>query len=141
MNKKYEWLVLTAADDGYPMEIIYGELTDPIGRGGNIPTGQLLRSRLFGDAGMMIVGDEFRPLPHKMKIKWFSYAENKFFKGEFDLDHKYIEAIFEQEEYIYRDGGGIDFKVVPIPDGKVMLYLYGVNTFLLGIYQGKRIYS
>ena len=137
MNKKYEWLVLTAADDGYPMEIIYGELTDPIGRGGNIPTGQLLRSRLFGDAGMMIVGDEFRPLPHKMKIKWFSYAENKFFKGEFDLDHKYIEAIFEQEEYIYRDGGGIDFKVVPIPGGKVMLYLYGVNTFLLGIYQGE----
>ena len=137
MNNNYEWLVLTAADDGYPMEIIYGELTDPIGRGGNIPTGQLLRSRLFGDAGMMIVGDEFRPLPHKMKIKWFSYAENKFFKGEFDLDHKYIEAIFEQEEYIYRDGGGIDFKVVPIPGGKVMLYLYGVNTFLLGIYQGE----
>ena len=137
MNNNYEWLVLTAADDGYPMEIIYGELTDPIGRGGNIPTGQLLRSRLFRDAGMMIVGDEFRPLPHKMKIKWFSYAENKFFKGEFDLDHKYIEAIFEQEEYIYRDGGGIDFKVVPIPGGKVMLYLYGVNTFLLGIYQGE----
>ena len=39
MNNNYEWLVLTAADDGYPMEIIYGELTDPIGRGGNIPTG------------------------------------------------------------------------------------------------------
>ena len=136
MNNNYEWLILTSADEGYPMRILDGGFICRKGIFFSIPTVQQdLTHSLFRDSGLMIVGDNFRPIPHKMEIKWFSYVENKFFKGEFDLDHKYIEALFKQK-VIYKKGGG-DFKLVLIPGGKVMLYLTGENTFLLGIYQAQ----
>ena len=73
-----------------------------------------------------------------MEITWFSYAENKFYSGSFDLDVPRITKLF-QEGYLdkFGDTSYYDFKIAVLPAGQVLLYLSGANTILVGEYQAK----
>ena len=84
---------------------------------------------MFHDSGTMIVGEWDRPIPVKMEITWFSYAENKFYSGSFDLDVPRITKLF-QEGYLdkFGDTSYYDFKIAVLPAGQVLLYLSGANT-------------
>lgn len=138
MNNKYEWLILTTADEGYPMEIKSGAFYDENGEDiAGIPGDMYLSSQWWnGDSGVMIVGDEFRSIPASMSIKWFSYAEDKFYKGTFKLDYEKLKSIFKK-------GLGCGkvkinsryFKVSIAPKGQVFLYLISPNTELVGNFQ------
>ena len=56
MNNNYEWLILTSADEGYPMRILDGGFICRKGIFFSIPTVQQdLTHSLFRDAGLMIV--------------------------------------------------------------------------------------
>lgn len=142
MNGKYKWLVETVADYGYPMEIKGGGFMDEKGEIlAGIPADMYLNGQWWnGDSGSMVTGEEFRPLPSVMTIRWFSYAEDKFYQGKFTLDHKKLEEEFNKifpcnfGKYSYSA-----IKVALAPGGQVFLYLTGPNMKLLGSYQAEEI--
>ena len=138
MTKKYQWLILTTGDEGYTTEIVDGAFIYDNGDEVYIPSMQSLKSTLFHDSGTDIVGEWERPIPVKMEITWFSYAENKFYSGSFDLDVPRITKLF-QEGYLdkFGDTSYYDFKIAVLPAGQVLLYLSGANTILVGEYQAK----
>ena len=52
-------------------------------------------------AQVHVVGDDFKPLPNKLVITWFSYIENKFYTGEFDLPYDKIKQLFDEGLDVY----------------------------------------
>lgn len=143
MNGKYEWLILTVADYGYVMEIVDGDFLSVNNESiASVPGNQVLQYQWWnGESGLMITGEQYKELPARMKIKWFSYAEDKFYEGDFKLDYEKISNLFKQglkcsngrTNYHY-------FKVAIAPGGQVFLYLMGGNAILLGSYQAEENY-
>lgn len=133
MNDKYEWNVETTADEGYHMEILSGNFYDENGKAiAGIQSDVRLQSGLLGDSGSITVED-YRAIPYQMNLQWFSYAEDKFYKGTFQLDSERIKKLFRNTDYQ-------GFKVAPIPGGKVMLYAYAEGTTqLLEIHKGQEV--
>lgn len=43
------------------------------------------------------VGDGFDPLPNKLKLGFYSYVEDKFYEGEFDLPYEQLQQMFKEE--------------------------------------------
>ncbi|MDN3693009.1 DUF2931 family protein [Chryseobacterium tructae] len=139
MNNRYEWLTLTTADMGYPMEIkggtFYDEKYEDIA---GIPADMTLSSQWWsGDSGVVIAGDQYRPVPFGMKIRWFSYAEDKFYEGDFKLDYEKLSSLFKEGLKCKESSNYKYFKVSIAPGGQVFLYLLGGNSLLVGSYQAK----
>jgi len=99
MNNKYEWLIETGADGGYPMKILSGSFIYENGEEEGIPGNMRLGLEswwLSSDSGTIISGDQFRPIPVKMELEWYSYAEDKFYTGSFPLDQKKLLEYFKK---------------------------------------------
>ncbi len=110
-DTQFEWLATESAPEHYPMVIIQGTF---FYRGKNeglyIPNGGTLSSGWGHGISNHHVGEKLKPLPDRLKIVFFSYAEKQFYKGEFDLPYEQILALF-------RDGV-TNAKV--FPDGSTM---------------------
>lgn len=139
MNNKYEWLTLTTADMGYPMKIRYGYFYDNKNENiAGIPADMILQSQWWsGDSGVVIAGEQYRSVPFGMKIKWFSYAEDKFYEGDFKLDYEKLTKLFKEGLNCKESSNYKYFKVSIAPGGQVFLYLLGGNSLLVGSYQAK----
>lgn len=136
-EKKYDWLVYTTEDKGYPMDIVDGWFTYENGEYTSIPAFIRRNTGLILDSGTMIIGEDLRPVPVEMEIYWFSLTENKFFKGKFKLDKEKMTQLFEKAEKMDRGG---DLKVAPIPGGRVILYFISSTNVILGVYQGEEYF-
>ncbi|VEH20922.1 Protein of uncharacterised function (DUF2931) [Chryseobacterium nakagawai] len=143
MNNKYEWLTLTTADMGYNMEIVDGSFYDNKGEViAGIPSRQVLQSQWWnGDSGVMIVGEQYRPIPFGMKIRWFSYAEDKFYEGDFKLDYEKLSKLFKEGLNCKESSNYKYFKIALAPGGQVFLYLLGGNSLLVGDFLAKESHS
>ncbi|MGV0924693.1 DUF2931 family protein [Empedobacter tilapiae] len=143
MNGKYDWLTLTTADMGYPMEILYGdfynEKDEPIA---SIPSNMELSSQWWsGDSGVMITGDEYKEIPARMKIRWFSYAEDKFYEGDFAVDKERITQLFDKGIEFSKPSSEYNYiKVAIATAGQVYLYLVGGNNVLVGTFVAKEVF-
>lgn len=127
-ESKFNWLASGSAFKNFPMELIKGEFLD---EDNNyivyIPDNRTINNGWGMAASTHIVGEEFIKLPHKFNIYWFSYTEDKFFKGEFNLpyDSLYkkcneirINSLKEEELYNnYRITVGL------APKGKITVWL------------------
>ncbi len=100
---KYDWGASESAPGEYPMEIVTGRLhyKEP-GKGLYVPN----RVTLYGCAitwgrgrSTHVSGPEFKPLPERLEIKFFSYAENQFYVGSFELPYEKILALFQKGYY------------------------------------------
>lgn len=94
-DTQFEWLATESAPEHYPMVIIQGTF---FYRGKNeglyIPNGGTLSSGWGHGISNHHVGEKLKPLPDRLKIIFFSYAEKQFYKGEFDLPYEQILALF-----------------------------------------------
>lgn len=143
MNGKYEWSVETVADMGYPMEILGGAFLDDKEEVlAGIPADMYLNNQWWnGDSGSIAAGEDFRPLPSLMTIRWFSYAEDKFYEGKFNLDHKNLEEEFNKTfKCSFGNEKYSSIKVALAPEGQAFLYLTGPNMKLFGNYQAQEIF-
>jgi hypothetical protein len=86
--EKFEWLAETSGDVSCPVEIVYGKFIMSDGSTGFMPSGQYLNGSWGISRGSMSVGEDRKKVPDSLKIVWFSYAENKFFEGHFELPQK-----------------------------------------------------
>ena len=141
MNGKYEWLTLTTADEGYPMKIRSGEFYNQNGESiAGIPADMYLSSQWWdGDSGVMITGDQYRDIPARMKIKWYSYAEDQFYEGDFKINNEKISNLFKEGTSCEK-GNYKYINVAIAPAGQVYLYLTGPNSTLIGAFQAKEYF-
>lgn len=95
MNQ-FKWLPTECAPADFPMQLVDGTFKLADGSIQAIPLSSLI-SNGWGEHGSThVVGLEMKPVPIELELSWFSYAENKFFRGEFKLFPEPIEALLRQ---------------------------------------------
>lgn len=133
MNKtptKFDWYATESAPKLYPMEIIrgtffYKDQTEGL----YIPSGGTICKKGWGTkVSHHVVGPDEKPLPDRVKIVFYSYAEKQFYKGEFTLPYDKILATFR--EHLPFDPDLPYFSSIQIgiaPGGAVAVWLDGVE--------------
>lgn len=77
-----------------------------------------------------IVGPDLKPLPKSLKITFFSYTEDKFYRGRFDLPYEKILSMFQEGYISPRDGERITYDQIiagVAPGGAVSVWLSGID--------------
>ncbi len=94
----FDWEATESAPKHYPMEIITGTFIykDEAERGLYIPSGGTLTKGWGESISSHVVGPKLKPLPDRLKITFYSYAERQFYKGEFALPYDKILALFRE---------------------------------------------
>lgn len=104
-NKKmtmYEWYPSECCPKNYPIELVAATFIAADSSEVSIP-GKSVINNGWGEIGSTyLVEPEQKPLPGSLDIQWFSYRENKFYGGHFDLDESRIQQLFEHG-YTSRD--------------------------------------
>ncbi len=95
---KFEWDATESAPEHYPMEIINGTFIykGESERGLYIPSGGTLVDGWGDSVSSHVTGDKYKPLPDRLSITFFSYAEKQFYHGEFKLPYDKILALFKE---------------------------------------------
>lgn len=130
----FYWDATESAPKHYPMEIITGTFIykDEAERGLYIPSGGTLTKGWGESISSHAVGPDFKPLPDRLKITFYSYAERQFYKGEFALPYDKILALF-------REGTAANNKDHPIysrmmagiaPGGVVAVWVGGRGNYI-----------
>ena len=129
--KEFELWAMESAPFNYPMQIVSGSLIYHDGSGSiYIPD----RSTIDAGWGQGISyhdpGEDKKPLPDQLKITFFSYTENQFYQGRFDLPYEKMLKMFQQGYIDPYDRKHINYKRVIVgvaPGGAVAVWLRGVS--------------
>ncbi|HEX8326834.1 MAG TPA: DUF2931 family protein [Hymenobacter sp.] len=126
--------------DGYFVTIHAGEFMRPDGKTLPVPTGHLLEGSWGASGTLWAVGDERQPAPTRLRMLWFSYAEDQFYEGDFALPQQEIQALLQQGYWDVekqQHGTYTSLIVCTIPKGGVVLWLGGTNQTFVGRFQGQ----
>jgi hypothetical protein len=129
MNR-YDWLATECAHEIFPIQIVGGDFIFKDGSSFYIPDG-IISNRGWGEEGAThVAGADLKPLPVKLYIHWFSYAENKFFEGTFDLPYDKILKLFKGgiEDVGYGRQNYHYIIVGLAPEGEVSVFLSGIGA-------------
>ncbi|MCM0084227.1 DUF2931 family protein [Geomonas sp. Red32] len=89
-TEKFDWLPTECAHRKFPMTLIKGDLILKDGHSLYVPAKAIIDNG-WGELGSThIVGETMKSLPVKLTATWFSYTENKFFSGDFELPYDSI---------------------------------------------------
>lgn len=91
-DPKVEWRPGINAPQHYPARIVSGSLTD--GKNSASITSGVARYGGWGHGGLEMSTERF--IPNKLSITWFSFAEDKFYRGTFALPIDIMRALFAQ---------------------------------------------
>jgi hypothetical protein len=136
---KYEWLASESAPKGYPMQVLSGGFYDNNDGFVYIPSGKKMHNGWGAEVSHHIAGEDKKRLPSRFDILYFSYTENTFYEGEFNLPKDKIDRLFSQgyfspkldEDTTYRM-----FVVGVAPGGFVSVWVKGINK-TTEIFSGK----
>lgn len=156
-TEKFEWDGDATAPVGYPMWIIYPHsfiLSN--GYEAVIPNNSEMQDGWGGSLRSWSVGESNKAIPDSLKIAWYSYTEDKFYKGNFKMPQEKIYNLFKDGYLIY----GIDTKrlvndgykkkelhketydaltVGLAPKGMVVVWASGQNKIEIGRFQGEEV--
>lgn len=125
-NMKFEWKASESAPANYPMQIVRGNFF--LADGGNlyIPDGKIINSGWGNFVSTHVLNENNHSLPEHLKIAFFSYIENEFYVGEFDLPLKQIEDYFKEGYVLNNESQNYTRIVVGVaPLGVVSVWLAG----------------
>ena len=94
--QEYRWQVTESAPKEYVMKIISGYFEAADGYKKDIPSRAVLHKGWGTGRSWIAAGREEMPLPKRMEITWFSYREDTFWHGAFDLPHERLQKLFQQ---------------------------------------------
>src|SRR5690606_20888049 len=78
---EFDWYAVATAPRDYPMEVINGTFYYKGQESGLwIPSGGTLNEGWGESASVYVVGPEFKPLPDRVEVKFYSYTENQFYQ-------------------------------------------------------------
>jgi hypothetical protein len=127
---KFDWKSSDSAPRNYPMQILAGNLIYPEGGSLYVPDKSSIHHG-WGELGSShIVGPDLKPLPNKLGISFFSYTENQFYGGRFDLPYDKIVQLFNEGYYSPNEGGHVTYSRILVgvaPGGAVAVWLIGLD--------------
>ncbi len=130
MNK-FEWQATESAPRNYVMTIIGGNLSYHDDSGSlYVPDKSNIDHGWGKGASSHIVGPDRKPLPKRLAIGFFSYTENQFYEGIFDLPYDKILKMFQDGYYSPNEGGEVTYQQVVVgvaPGGAVAVWLRGID--------------
>jgi len=127
---KFELLASEGAPVGFPMQVVDGQFYDKKGGALYIPNGAVLKNGWGEGRSTHIVGEEKKYLPHRFDITCFSYVENTFYAGEFELPYERLLARFNEGYYSPKLGEHTTYRKLIVgvaPGGYLTLWASGVN--------------
>ncbi|KPK04429.1 MAG: hypothetical protein AMJ64_13715 [Betaproteobacteria bacterium SG8_39] len=90
----FEWLPTECADERYPMQLVSGQLHCGEDRIIEVPAGKIVNNGWGGIGSTRLIGDPIKPVPERLTVAWFSYAEDQFFGGSVELPRAELTALF-----------------------------------------------
>lgn len=156
-TEKFEWDGDATAPSGYPMRITYPHsfiLSD--GYEATIPNGSEMEDGWEGSANSWAVGEAYKAMPDSLKIAWYSYTENKFYKGNFKMPQEKLYNLFKDgylidgidakrliyEGYDKKELHKETFSSITVglaPKGMVVVWASGQNKIEIGRYQAEAV--
>lgn len=131
-TRKYDWLATECAPKNFPMQIIEASLHCPNGYIQPVPKGKIISKGWGQFVSIHIVGSQYKPVPNKLNITWFSYREDKFYSGDFELPYEKLKQLFK--EGFLDDNGKIEIyhriMIGVAPQGYVSIWLTGSNNII-----------
>lgn len=126
--KTTDWLPTECAPAGFPMAIIKATLIDHEGKEVAVPEGKILNNGWGALGSTRVMNETNNSIPEKLVITWFSYAEDKFYKGDISLPVDQLQKHFT-DGYISPDTRSRNMydliKVGVAPGGYVSVWLSG----------------
>ena len=124
---KFYWLAQESAPRHFYMRIIDGTFYyHNENYGLYIPTAAKIGYNWGEGESSHVVGDDFKPLPDRLEIRFYSFWENKLYHGSFDLPYEKILALFK--EGVARDKETPIFRKIVAgvaPGGAVAVWVTG----------------
>jgi hypothetical protein len=147
--EKFEWSSGVSADVAYPMEVIFGSFALSDGNSAWIPSGEFLQGDWHSTSSFYAVGEERKKVPESMLIRWFSYTENKFYLGDFELPQKKLYDHFKKDYGTAFYPSGNEYKkayyiltVGIAPKGMITVWIGGsAGNIEIGTYQGHEVFD
>ena len=128
---KFDWQASESAPHSYAMTIVSGGLSYHDGSGSlYIPDGSDISNGWGTPVSSHVVGPDLKPLPSQLRIAFFSYTENQFYQGKFDLPYEKILKLFQEGYYSPNEGKRITYDEIVTgvaPGGAVAVWLRGIN--------------
>jgi hypothetical protein len=127
---KFDWLATESAPKNYPMEIVRGYFIAPDGYSLYIPNEKTIHYGWGSMVSSHVVGPDLKPLPSRLEIEFFSYTENVFYQGEFDLPYDTIVRLFNEGYYSPSRKAHATYRRIVAgvaPGGSVAVWLLGVD--------------
>ena len=125
-----------AAD--YWVTIQGGTFWNSQGTGFPVPSGHTLQGDWGASGTSWVSGDEMQTVPERLTMLWFSYAEDKFYQGDFTLPQQRLYDLLKQGTWDIDKQKHVtytEFTVCVLPKGLVVVWLTGGNQVLVGRYQ------
>ncbi len=133
---RFDWSASDSAPQYYAMKIISGTLCfhgSANGAGTYVPGGGVISHGWGLLNSIHVSGEALKPLPDKLDITFFSYLEDQFYRGSFDLPYDNILKLFQEEEAKPKrktmDGKELpnSYKIIVgvAPDGTVAMWMRG----------------
>ncbi|MGI4863599.1 MAG: DUF2931 family protein [Janthinobacterium lividum] len=141
-TEKFRLSAGPCAADGYFVMIQSASFINSQGSGFPVPSGHVLRSTWGASGTAWAVGDEMQAVPERLTALWFSYAEDKFYQGEFTLPQQKLYDLLKAGTWDIRKQKQITYDeltVCVLPKGVVVVWLTGGNQVLVGRYQAHEI--
>ena len=128
---KFDWHASESAPRKYPMEIIAGGLSYHDGSGSlYIPDKSTIHHGWGTGISSHVTSPKYKPLPHKLTISFFSYTENQFYHGKFDLPYEKILKLFQDGYYSPNENKHSTYRKIVTgvaPGGAVSVWLAGIG--------------
>lgn len=144
-NKEvFKWGATESAPIGYPMEIVQGKfyIKDGEGKALSVPSGGTIDSGWgYPISSHGRIEDK---LPEKLSIIFYSWTENQFYRGDFDLPYDEMVAHFQEAvAKLNPNIGGLPFfdnvMVGVAPGGSVAVWVKGSRAREVFFGQAKKI--
>lgn len=139
--KKFEYLASESAPKDFPMTIVDGYLLFP-GDSGSlyIPYGKTIHHGWGESVSTHVVGEDFKPLPDGLRVLYFSYLEDVFYAGDFDLPYEEILRLFSEGYYDFFQNEQITYGWIVTgvaPGGHISVWLSGLGGRQVLVFTGK----
>ena len=122
----FEWLPSESSPKLYPMEITDGEFIYSDGSSINLPARKVIHNGWGNPGSIHITGDDLKPVPVKLNVSWFSYTEDKFYSGSYELPHDKMLDLFLQGVDSPTTGEKITYDNILVgiaPEGEVSVWM------------------
>jgi len=125
MSETFEWLPTECAPNHYPMFLVKGDLLFPNGNSLYIPDKRTLYNGWGKIGSAHLIGDERKPLPSCLELTWFSFTEDLFYAGRFELPIDRLAALFRAGTASPDGGARLQFDRIIVgmaPGGDVVVW-------------------